>query len=612
MRRNAWRILYAKALVLLLVTLAGLAPDGRAQVISTVVGTGALGSGGDGGPATAATLNTPVSIAFGANGVYYIADQNAHVVRRIAANGTISRFAGTGAAGYNGDSQPAVNAMLNEPTGVLVDTAGNVYIADAGNSRIRKVDTNGTITTIAGTGVAGFSGDGPGQATQMQLQCAVRLAQDGFGNLYVADQCNHRIRKIDRNGMMVTVAGSGPTGPNAGGFGGDGGLATAARFNHPTSIAIDGVGAIFVTDQLNRRIRKVDRNGIVSTIINATADFPGSVAVDSSGNVYYSDNLVHRIYRVPLGVPTVSGTLIVGNGSGTSNGDGGPAVNATVNNPFGIAIDPFGDMYIAEAVGRRIRKVTGMAPKAPTFSAAGVTNGASFQAGGLQAGSIATIFGVYVSNTNGIVTDGGVLPLPTQLGGTSVRVNGILARLYAVVNNNNIGQVNFQVPFELGFPALGGPPAVGEQFVEIVVSNLNGLSNAPVLVPLTASQPGIFVLGGFAAAQHVLTDGTLVVPARPAARGEALALYCTGLGQVSHPPPSGTAAGRSPLSEMPVPPTVTVGGVPAQVTFGGLAPDFVGLYQVNFVVPQGAPSGTVNLVLTHAGVSSPPAPFPVQ
>jgi uncharacterized protein (TIGR03437 family) len=599
-------------MVLAFAALVWLAPRGEAQIISTVVGTGALGSGGDGGLATAATLNTPVSIAFGANGVYYIADQNAHVVRRVAANGTITRFAGTGAAGYNGDNQPAVNAMLNQPTGVLVDTTGNVFIADASNSRIRKVDTNGTITTIAGTGVAGFSGDGPGAATQMQLQCPVRLASDGFGNLHIADQCNHRIRKIDGNGMMTTVAGMGPSGANAGGFGGDGGLATAARFNHPTSIAIDGVGAIFVTDQLNRRIRKIDRNGMVTTIIAATQNLPGSVAVDSTGNLYYSDNLVHRIYRVPLGTPTVTGVLIVGNGSPTSNGDGFPAANATVNNPFGIAIDPFGDMYIAEAEGHRIRKVTGMAPKAPTFTAAGVTNGASFLPGSLQAGSIATIFGVYISNTAGVVTDGGVLPLPTQLGGTSVRVNGILARLYAVTNNNNVGQVNFQVPFELGFPAVGRPPAQGEQSVDIVVSNMNGFSNAPVSVPLTASQPGIFVLGGFAAAQHVLTDGTLVVPARPAARGEALALYCTGLGEVSRPPASGTPAPRSPLSEMPVLPTVTVGGVPAQVTFGGLAPDFVGLYQVNFVVPQGAPSGTVNLVLTHAGVSSQAAPFPVQ
>ncbi len=187
MSRSAFRILSPKWMVLVLLARGWLAPGGRAHSISTVAGTGALGSTGDGGQATAATLNTPVSIAFGANGVYYIADQNAHVVRKVDANGVITRFAGTGAADYNGDNQPAVNALLNAPTGVLVDTNGFVYIADAGNSRIRMVDGNGTIRTIAGTGVAGFSGDGPGDPAEMQLQCPVRLAADGFQNLYIAD-----------------------------------------------------------------------------------------------------------------------------------------------------------------------------------------------------------------------------------------------------------------------------------------------------------------------------------------------------------------------------------------------------------------------------------------
>jgi uncharacterized protein (TIGR03437 family) len=498
--------------------------------------------------------------------------------------------------------------MLREPTGVAVDVAGNVYIADAANARIRKVDTNGAITTIAGTGVPGFSGDSAQVATQVQLQCPVRLAFDGIGDLYVADQCNHRIRKIDHDeGTMWTVAGTGAAGPNAGGFNGDGMGALATQFRHPTSIAIDGLGAIFVSDQLNNRIRKIDPNAFVSTLAT-TAQAPGSVAVDSAGNVYFSDHQVHRVYRINGGQPTFSPTLIVGNGTATSTGDNGLAANATVNNPFGITLDPFGALYILEAGGRKVRKVADLAPKRPTFSGLGVTNGASFKSGGIQPGSIATIFGTYLANVAGTVTDGGVLPLPTNLGGTTVTVGGFLAPLYAVVNNSGVGQINFQVPFQIDFPAV--PRAHGAEFVEVVVSN-NGSSNTPVLVPPTPQLPGIFVLGGSAAAQHVTTDNTLVTPQRPAARGEALALYCTGLGAVSNPPGSGAAAVDNPLSQMPVLPTVSIGGVQVQAIFGGLAPGFVGLYQVNFVVPQDAPGGTVNITVTLNGVTSAAAPFAV-
>jgi uncharacterized protein (TIGR03437 family) len=407
--------------------------------------------------------------------------------------------------------------------------------------------------------------------------------------------------------MMSTVAGTGATGASAGGFNGDGMGALATQFRHPTSIAIDGLGAIFVSDQVNQRVRKIDRNGMVSTLAT-TAQAHGSVAVDSAGNVYFSDHQVHRVFRINGGQPTFTPTLIVGNGTASSTGDNGPAANATVNVPFGITLDPFGNLYILESGGHKIRKVADLAPKAPTFSGLGVTNGASFLSGGIQPGSIATIFGVYLSNVAGLVTDGGVFPLPTNLGGTTVTVGGFLAPLYAVVNNDGVGQINLQVPFQVGFPAL--PRAQGEEFVEVVVTN-NGVSNTPVLVPVTPQLPGIFVLGGFAAAQHVTTDNTLVTPERPAARGEALALYCTGLGVVSNPPATGAQALNNPLSEMPVLPTVSVGGVQVGAIFGGLAPGFVGLYQVNFVVPQNAPGGTVNITVMLNGVTSAPAPFAV-
>ncbi|HEU0116448.1 MAG TPA: hypothetical protein VFQ80_17290, partial [Thermomicrobiales bacterium] len=234
------------------------------QVVVTLAGTGAATSSGDGGPGTAATVWQPFAVAIDAAGNVLFTDTLSRRVRRIAPNGVVTAFAGTGDLGSSGDGGPATAATFNRPSGIVVDKAGNVYISDELNHRIRKVAPNGTISTIAGTGegFGGYGGDG-GPAKDAQFSFPVGLAVDGTGNLYIADSDNNRIRKIDAmTGVITTVAGSGLIGG-----GGDGGPATQADLNFPTGVAVDGAGNIYIADAGNDRIRRVSAaNGVISTV----------------------------------------------------------------------------------------------------------------------------------------------------------------------------------------------------------------------------------------------------------------------------------------------------------------------------------------------------------
>jgi cysteine-rich repeat protein len=268
--------------------------DGAGE-ITTVVGNGSFGFSGDGGPATSAELFYASDVAVDGLGNMYVADEGNQRIRRIDANGVIATIAGSGGRGYNGDGQPAVDARLSNPSGVAADGLGNVYIADTYNHRVRRVDANGMITTIAGTGTSGFGGD-QGPATSAQLARPWDLMLDAAGNVYVCDLDNHRIRKIDTLGIITTVAGTGTRG-----FAGDGGSATAAQLDAPSGIAVDAIGNLYIADRGNLRIRRVDPAGVITTFAgngglhfsgdgaSATAARLGSplgVAVDAADNVY--------------------------------------------------------------------------------------------------------------------------------------------------------------------------------------------------------------------------------------------------------------------------------------------------------------------------------------
>jgi sugar lactone lactonase YvrE len=245
-----------------------------------------------------------------------------------------------------GNGGPATNAEIC-PFGAAVDAYGNLYIADTFNSLIREVGTNGIITTFAGNGSAGYSGDG-GAATNARLNVPEAVALDAAGNLYIADIDNQRIREVDTNGIITTVAGNGIWG-----YSGDGRAATNATVGLPQSVAVDGVGNLYMAETILNSIRKVDTNGIITTVACGALSQPNGVAADGLGNMYIADTFNQRIRKVDT-----NGNITTVAGGGTNGlGDGGTATNAELNNPYGVAVDGFGNLYVADTGNERIRYV---------------------------------------------------------------------------------------------------------------------------------------------------------------------------------------------------------------------------------------------------------------
>jgi uncharacterized protein (TIGR03437 family) len=322
-----------------------------------VAGNGAQWFGGDGGPATSAELLDPSGVAVDSAGNLYIADTFNHRIRKIS-NGVITTAAGGGPS--LGDNGPATSAQVLNPGGVAVDSAGNLYIADSGHNRIRRV-SNGVITTVAGIGTCCFSGDN-GPPASAQVYGPKGVAVDSAGSLYIADSLNNRIRKVS-NGVTTTVAGNGTQG-----FSGDNGPATSAQLNSPAGVAVDSAGNLYIADTWNNLIRKVS-GGVITTLAGIGASGfsgdngpatraqlanPVGVAVDSDGDLYLADNWNHRVRKVSNGViTTVAGNAVIG-----FSGDNGPAASAQLVDPKGVAVDSAGNLYIADGVGSRIRKVS--------------------------------------------------------------------------------------------------------------------------------------------------------------------------------------------------------------------------------------------------------------
>ncbi|MFJ9431207.1 RICIN domain-containing protein [Streptomyces sp. NPDC101490] len=331
--------------------------------ISTAAGSGSAGFSGDNGPATAAQLNRPYGAAVDGNGNLYFSDYNNHRVARVATDGRISTVAGNGTAGFRGDGGPATAAQFNCPRELAVDSAGNLYIADSSNHRIRRITPDGVISTVAGNGTGGFGGDG-GPATAALLNLPLGVAVDSAGNLYIAEYHNFRVRKVTPAGVISTVAGNG-----TGGFAGDGGPATAARLNRPFSVAVDGPGNLYIADAENHRVRKVTPDGVISTVAgNGTAgfggdggpataaqlNFPLAVAVDSTGVLHITD---HRNQRIRSVAADGKASTAAGTGTAGFGGDGGPATSAQLNGVYGLAVDSVDTLYIADHVNNRVRRI---------------------------------------------------------------------------------------------------------------------------------------------------------------------------------------------------------------------------------------------------------------
>jgi len=560
--------------------------------ISTFAGTGTPGYFGDGtaSNSSSAELNTPIAVALDSSGNLYIADSANQRIRKVTkSTGKISTFAGNGAVQFSGDGGAATSASLNTPYGLAVDSGGNIYIADFLNHAVRKVDTSGAISTVAGTGIFGFSGDG-GPATSAQVNRPFGLAVDSGNNLYIADSNNYCIRKLDTKGNISTVAGV----PGSLGFSGDGGPATSAKLSSPYGIAVDMAGNLYIADSGNNRIRKVS-NGIITTFAgtgpagfsgdggpaaSAKLNRPFGVSVDSVGNVFVADYGNYRIRLVSAnGVINTLAGFAAGYG-----GDGGPAINATLSFPTGTVSDPStGSVYIADSGNNVIRL---MIPSGPSIS--GVASAG--QLGALPAvapGSWIEIYGANLSInvrswTGADFTNGG-LTAPTSLDGNEVTIGGQPAYLDYISGT----QINAQVPSGVG---------TGSQ--SLVVTNANG-GKATSTVTVNAVEPGIFapssfVVGGKQYAGAVANDGvTFILPpgavpgitSQRANPGDRITFYGVGFGPVTPAISAGQVVqGQNSLPSF----QMQIGGAPATVQYAGLAPGAIGLYQINVFVPTSA------------------------
>ncbi len=540
--------------------------------INSYAGNRTAGFSGDNGAATSAQLNLPLGLALDSSGNLYIADSVNQRIRKIS-GGNITTVAGNGTAGYSGDKGPATSAELLNPAGVAVDSAGNIYIADTGHHVIREVSTGGTITTIAGTNTGGYSGD-TGPATNAQLDFPAGVAVDSSGNIYIADSLNHAIRKIS-GGNISTLVGTTP----------------GQLLNNPVSVAVDSSGNLYITDQSGFRIQKYS-NGVLTPIagngdvgfsgdngpaLDAVLNEPTGIALDANGYLYFCDTKNSRIRKVSPG-GTI--TTIAGMGIPAYGGDGGPASSALLSFPGGIAVDKSGNVYVADTNNYLIRA---MQPATPSVANGGIVNAASF-APQVSPGALASIFGSNFMGTgqSGIAS----LPLPAELGGLTIQVNGTPAPILYTSTT----QINFQIPWETKAGSA------------TVVVSAGGIKAAQVNVNVVGAAPGLFVSGSHAIVQNY-PDYSLNSSGNPAKVGSTIIAYLTGAGAVSNQPADGAAAGSNPLSSVTATVSATVGGKSANVQ-AALTPGFVGLWQANVVVPDGLPQGDVPLVITVDGQAS--------
>ncbi len=486
------------------------------EVLSAAAGTGARSYSGDGGAAAKAQFDAPAGMTFDLAGNLYIADSRNNRVRKITPAGIVTNVAGNGTAGFSGDGQPAVNAQLNRPAGVAVDAGGVVFIADSGNNRIRRVTRDGLIATIAGNGNAAFFGDG-GRAEIAALHNPQGVAVDAADNIYIADTGSQRVRKIGTDDIIQTI--------------------NSVPLQAPVGLALEG-NIVYVADQATGTVVMIGPGGAAQTIASGLKN-PSGVAVDNGGFVYIADTGDNQVRKFFAG----SSEVIAGTGACCYSGDGGPASAAQLNQPWGLAADQSGNLYIADSGNDVIREVSsGSVSGAVIFT---VTNAASNQAGPIVPGEAVSIFGAGLGPNSQVF-----------IGGTSAQV------LYASVH-----QVNAIVP-----ATLAGSTA------QIVVQS-QGVSANAFIAPVAAAAPGLFTLDASG------TGAAVAFPATAAVAGNQLTVFGTGTG------PSGF-----------LPVSVTLGGLPALLV--GTSDMGSGVLSVTVQVPAGLPPGPVPVILTVGAASS--------
>ena len=571
-------------------------------VITTVAGSGTEGFSGDNGPNTSAQLAGPGGVAADSAGNLYIADTSNYRIRKVS-NGVITTVAGSGAYGFSGDNGPATNAMLSGPGGITVDSAGNLYIADTGNSRIRKV-SNGVITTVAGSGTYGLSGDN-GPATSAELEDPYGVALDSAGNFYVADTNNSRIRRVS-NGVITTVAGNG-----TGGFSGDNGPATSAELAIPYGVVVDSPGNVYIADTQNYRIRILTTAPAALPVVSATpTTMSFTYSVGGSNPPTQTVAVSGGGAAATFSVSTSSlGWLSVSPTSGTTPNTG--TFNITVRaNPTGLTVQTYnGSITIAgtgTATGSTIVNVT-FAVSAPVPTITKVTNGASFATGAVSPGELISIFANTtnpIGPTPAVSLSSTTCPSPctnvsTTMGG--VQVEFLPQGVYAPLLYVSAMQINAVVPYEV--QTAGGS-------VSAEVKYLGQASNAFIL-QTTTTAPGIFTTNGgtgTAAMNQYDASGNFQGQnsgSNPASPGWVLVLYVTGEGAI---PAAVDGSVTSSITVKPLvgAPTVLIDNLPATVAYYGEAYGIVsGVMQVNVQIPTGIRTSQADTIsLTIGGNTS--------
>jgi len=542
---------------------------------------GRFGPAVDGGPATLAMLRSPRDVAIDTAGHVYIADTYNNRIRKVSPDGLITTFAGTGQLGSGSDGIQATRSDLSLPDSVACDAVGNVYIADTGNHRIRRVAPNGIMTTIAGTGIDDFRGDG-GPATAARLSRPRGLTFDDIGNLLVADSGNNRIRRIDmRTGIITTVAGSGTKG-----FGGDGGPALEASLDLPVDVAVDRGGNLFIVDRANKRIRKVDTQGIMTTFVidelgfGKEGDFYSplitfnGITSDPEGNLYVSSQANNQIRKfAPDGSSTMYAGLELSITGYYSTGDGGGATGHSIGSPSGLAFGRAGSLFVVDTSANSVMMIS-------PYRSVETISSASYLGPEVGTESIVSAFGTNLATGTQSASS---VPLPITLAGTTVRVRdneGIErnAPLFFV----SPFQINYQIP-----PGSALGPAL------VTITNSSGEVHTG-LVQIAGSAPGLFsanATGAGLAAGVVLRIGS-----GGAQNYEPIAQFDAAQNRFKSVPidlsdPTdqvflllfGTGVrNRNPQAAV----SVMTGGTEAEVLYAGPQSDFVGLDQINIRLPR--------------------------
>ena len=447
--------------------------------IVTVAGNGRQGFAGDGGPATGAELWAPWGVATDPVGDVIIGDYYNYRVRKIGTNGNISTLAGNGLNDYHGDGGPATASQLVQPQAVAVDSSGNLYIADTFGNTVRKVTPDGTTTTFAGTGVPGYSGDG-GLATAAQLNRPRGIVVDSTGNVYISDTDNHVIREVTTNGNINAFAGTGVAG-----YSGDGAAPYLAKLNAPCGLAMDSSGNLYIADLANNVIREISSSiidtiagafnagyfGDGSTATSALLNSPTSVALDSAGNLYIADYYNHAIRKVTLSTKII--TTVAGTGTRGFSGDSSAATSAQLSLPWGVAVDSSNNIFIGDSGNNVIREVA-------------------------SGGTISTVAGNHASGA-GYAGDGGPAT-SAQLNGAGSLVVSSSGNVYVADTNNNVirlltaGTSHAVLSVTATHSGFFQPGQTGAAY-SVVVSNATGAGATSGAVTVTATSSAGFTVG---------------------------------------------------------------------------------------------------------------------